>query len=115
MELHRTFRALADPTRLRIVNLLLDQPACVCDLAAILELPQPLVSRHLAYLRSAGLVRDRRSGARVNYSLALDGANAPALGALLRAAFQSAEPFVRDLQRSRDRTTHNLVVIGEAS
>jgi len=68
--LHRLFKALAEPTRLRIVNLLLLEPFCVCELESILGLPQPLLSRHLAYLRSAGLVVDKRQGMRVQYSLA---------------------------------------------
>jgi ArsR family transcriptional regulator len=89
MDLHRTFRALADPTRLRLLNLLLNEPACVCDLAATLGLPQPLVSRHLGYLRSAGLVHNRRSGTRVNYSVALDGEMGQALGVFLRRAFSA--------------------------
>ncbi len=101
MDLQRTFRALGDGTRLRILNLLMDQPACVCDLAAMLELPQPLVSRHLACLRSAGLVRDQRSGARVNYSVVLDGAKGQALAAFLRRAFEGLEPFESDKRRRR--------------
>lgn len=70
MQLHRFFKALADPNRLRILNLLLDQPLCVCEMEVLLRLPQPLLSRHLAYLRSAGWVEDRRQGMRVQYSLA---------------------------------------------
>ncbi|MCL5044854.1 MAG: metalloregulator ArsR/SmtB family transcription factor [Deltaproteobacteria bacterium] len=68
-ELSRTFAALADGTRLRILNLLLRSPLCVCELAPVLGLSQPLVSRHLAYLRNCGLVEARRQGARVNYQL----------------------------------------------
>lgn len=68
--LHRFFKALADPNRLRILNLLLEQPLCVCELEFLLNLPQPLLSRHLAYLRNAGWVADRRQGMRVQYSLA---------------------------------------------
>lgn len=115
MEPHRTFRALADPTRLRILNLLLNEPACVCDLAAILELPQPLVSRHLAYLRGAGLVQDRRSGTRVNYSVVLEGEKGQALGVFLRHAFHGAEPFEQDLHKCRHQAADNLIFMGEAS
>lgn len=115
MQPHRTFRALADPTRLRILNVLLHEPACVCDLAATLSLPQPLVSRHLAYLRSAGLVQDRRSGTRVNYSVALDGEKGQALAAFLHRVFQGAEPFETDLRKCRRQTASSLVLIGEAS
>src|SRR5512140_1371024 len=56
------FRALADPTRLRIVRLLLQGPLCVGDLVSVLDLPQPKVSRHLASLRRAGLVEDEKRG-----------------------------------------------------
>jgi ArsR family transcriptional regulator len=63
------FKALADPTRLRIMNLLLRSPFCVCEMERILGLPQPLLSRHLAYLRNSGMVESHRDGMRVNYSL----------------------------------------------
>lgn len=67
--LSNSFRALADPTRLRILNLLLRSPFCVCEMERILGLPQPLLSRHLAYLRNSGLVESHRDGMRVNYNL----------------------------------------------
>jgi ArsR family transcriptional regulator, arsenate/arsenite/antimonite-responsive transcriptional repressor len=70
--LHRTFKALADPTRLRILNLLMQAPFCVCDFGTVLLLPQPLISRHLAYLKNAGLVQDHRQGMRVQYSISLN-------------------------------------------
>jgi ArsR family transcriptional regulator, arsenate/arsenite/antimonite-responsive transcriptional repressor len=63
------FRALADRTRLRIVNLLARGTLCVCDIQRILRQPQSSVSRHLALLKSAGLVRDRRDGMRTFYAL----------------------------------------------
>lgn len=63
------FKALSDPTRLRIVNLLLRSPFCVCEMERVLKLSQPLLSRHLAYLRNAGVVESRREGTRVNYRL----------------------------------------------
>ena len=63
------FRALADRTRLRIVNLLSHGSLCVCDIQRLLEQPQSSVSRHLALLKSAGLIRDRRDGMRTFYAL----------------------------------------------
>ncbi len=63
------FRALGDRTRLRIVNLLARGSLCVCDIQRILGQPQSSVSRHLALLRSAGLIRDRRDGMRMFYAL----------------------------------------------
>jgi ArsR family transcriptional regulator, arsenate/arsenite/antimonite-responsive transcriptional repressor len=64
------FRAFADPTRLRILHLLTSGELCVCDLVDVLRVPQPKVSRHLAYLRRAGLVLARRDGFWSHYQLA---------------------------------------------
>jgi ArsR family transcriptional regulator, arsenate/arsenite/antimonite-responsive transcriptional repressor len=66
----RLFRAFSDRTRLRILHLLQQDELCVCDLVAILRVPQPTASRHLAYLRRAGLVKARRNGSWSYYSLA---------------------------------------------
>lgn len=66
----RMFRAFADETRLRILHLLSKGELCVCDLMTALRLPQSKVSRHLAYLRNAGLVADRRDGRWKHYALA---------------------------------------------
>jgi len=63
------FKALADETRLRILGLLREGELCVCDVMKVLELPQSKVSRHLAYLRNAGLVTGRREGVWMHYRL----------------------------------------------
>ncbi len=92
---HAPFRALADPTRLRIVALLVRRDLCVCDLTAVLSLPQSTVSRHMGILKSAGLVSDTRNGKWVHYSLA---AGSPVDE--LRSYFASLgvrEPFQSDL------------------
>lgn len=68
--LESLFKALSDRTRLRIVGLLLAGEICVCDIHESLGLPQPTVSRHLAYLRNAGLVAARKDGLWVHYRLA---------------------------------------------
>ena len=65
------FRALADPTRLRLLNLIADREICVCYLVEILRMSQPKVSRHLAYLRRAGIVASRREGKWMHYRLAI--------------------------------------------
>ena len=65
----RLFKALADETRLRIVALLSHGELCVCHLEEALKLSQPKVSRHLATLRAAGVVEDRRDGSWVYYGL----------------------------------------------
>lgn len=61
--------ALAEFIRIKIIRLLLDRELCVCELVGALEEPQYKVSRHLAILKSAGLVQDRRSGTWIFYSI----------------------------------------------
>jgi ArsR family transcriptional regulator, arsenate/arsenite/antimonite-responsive transcriptional repressor len=68
--LETVFKALADRTRLRILGLLAAGEVCVCDIHESLGLPQPTTSRHLAYLRRAGLVATRKQGLWVHYRLA---------------------------------------------
>jgi ArsR family transcriptional regulator len=69
-ELDLLFRALADRTRLRLMNLMGADEVCVCFLVEALKLTQPKISRHLAYLRGAGLVAARREGKWMHYRLA---------------------------------------------
>ena len=69
-QLESLFKALADKTRLRILALLGKNEVCVCHLHDSLGLPQPTVSRHLAYLRRAGLVDARRDGVWMHYQVA---------------------------------------------
>ena len=66
----RMFRAFSDRTRLRILSLVRRREMCVGDLVSVLGLPQPTASRHLAYLRRAGLVNVRKQGLWCLYSLA---------------------------------------------
>jgi len=63
------FKAFADETRLRILHLLTRGELCVCDIMSVLKTPQSKISRHLAYLRRAGLVADRKEGLWRYYSL----------------------------------------------
>ena len=69
-QLETLFKALADKTRLRILALLGKNEVCVCHIHDSLGLPQPTVSRHLAYLRRAGLVDTRRDGVWMHYQVA---------------------------------------------
>lgn len=103
--LHRIFKALADPNRLRILNVLLNGRYCVCELEAILVLPQSLISRHLAYLRNAGLVEDRRQGMRVQYGVSLPGRVGAALQMFMREALAEEEVYRADSGR---RLTNHL-------
>jgi len=70
ISLEDVLKAVAEKTRLRLLNLLRMRRVCVCDLQSILALPQSVVSRHLSILRHVGLVDDTRAGSRVIYSRA---------------------------------------------
>lgn len=65
----RFFQALGDNTRLRLLNLMGDQEICVCYFVEILNQSQPKISRHLAYLRNAGVVATRREGKWIHYRI----------------------------------------------
>jgi ArsR family transcriptional regulator len=93
-QLTSLFKALGDATRLRLVNLLHVQSLCVRDLQDVLGLSQSLVSRHLAILRGANLVRTQRQGPRVCYSLS----HAPFLNYPLRKFLSEIVPFFPELQ-----------------
>jgi len=67
----RFFQALGDTTRLRLLNLMGDQEVCVCYFVEVLDLPQPKISRHLAYLRSAGVVEARGEGRWTHYQIVM--------------------------------------------
>jgi ArsR family transcriptional regulator, arsenate/arsenite/antimonite-responsive transcriptional repressor len=67
------FRALADATRLRLLNLIADREICVCYFVEILKISQPKISRHLAYLRRAGIAAARRQGKWMHYRLTIPG------------------------------------------
>jgi ArsR family transcriptional regulator len=86
--LETLFRALSDATRLRILALLASGEICVCHIHGALNVPQPTVSRHLAYLRRSGLVSTRRDGLWVHYRLAPSAD--PAVAAVLKAAIEAA-------------------------
>jgi ArsR family transcriptional regulator len=85
--LARLFAALSDPTRLRLLNLMDGREVCVCYFVEILGQSQPKISRHLAYLRNAGVVTARREGKWMHYSIQppTDPGAAAILHATLRA------------------------------
>ena len=100
MQAARLFKALSDCTRLRALVLLSQQPElCVCELIHALGLPQPKVSHHLAALRKAQLVNDRKEGLWIYYRL---NSEIPAwVMEVIRATAQGVqvtEPFVSDAQ-----------------
>lgn len=94
------FRALADPTRLRLLNLIADREICVCYFVEILRTSQPKISRHLAYLRKAGIVVARRDGKWMHYRLVIprDEVAARILGETLKHLREKPE-MQRDILR----------------
>jgi ArsR family transcriptional regulator len=78
------FTALADSTRLRLLNLMAGREVCVCHFVEILGQSQPKISRHLAYLRRAGIVAARREGKWMHYSICAPADSAA--GSILSAA-----------------------------
>jgi ArsR family transcriptional regulator len=94
------FKAFSDATRLRILNLLAQRDHCVCEFQKILKVPQPTISRHLAYLRRCGLVKVERHGKMILYSLspASNGVHASLLRCL-RGCFQKIGFLQRDIER----------------
>lgn len=101
----RLFKALADETRLRILGLLLTGEVCVCDIHETLKIPQSKASRHLAYLRQAGLVATRRDGLWVHYRLGnLPDPVLAALADAVRHALTHTDTVHRDAERLQKRT-----------
>src|SRR5689334_17726645 len=94
------FQALADPTRLRLLNLMGEQEICVCYFVDVLKTSQPKISRHLAYLRRAGIVSARRDGKWMHYRVVMprDRHAAEVLRTTLDALAADKE-----LQRDKDR------------
>jgi ArsR family transcriptional regulator, arsenate/arsenite/antimonite-responsive transcriptional repressor len=100
----RLFRAFSDRTRLRILHLLTDGEVCVGDVVSVLRLPQPTVSRHLAYLRRAGLVTVRRDSSWNYYSLAEPSSQFHAkLLECLSTCFNEVPELKRDAARVRKK------------
>jgi ArsR family transcriptional regulator len=109
------FKAFSDETRLRLLNLLAQREHCVCEFQSILRVPQPRISRHLAYLRRSGLVKTRRSGKMIFYALA------PATNAVhksllrcLRGCFAGISFLQQDIRRAQ-RTKPFRTSIGKCS
>jgi arsenate reductase/ArsR family transcriptional regulator len=103
-DLELALKAAADPTRTRILKLLERGGLCVCQVQAVLGLAPSTVSKHLAILRTAGLVEDRRDGKWIEYALAPQDRNphARAVLALLRGALDRDPRVLADRRRLRE-------------
>ncbi len=94
------FSALADRTRLRLLNLIRGDEVCVCFFVEILKTNQPKISRHLAYLRKAGVVAARREGKWMHYSIAEP--DDPHAARVMREVMEWLTQD-QEMQRDRDR------------
>lgn len=114
-ELTDYFRGLAEPNRLRILNLLSHGELCGCDIQHVLGSSQPNVSRHLTYLKNCGLVTDRRVGYRIFYSLAehKHGTLAGLFG-FLRKAFHYDEVLKKDTRKLKQAIESGACVVSES-
>jgi len=110
MPLAHLFRALADPTRLRLINLMADQELCVCYFTEVIGAPQPKISRHLAYLRRAGIVGARREGKWMHYRLTLP--QEPHAAAIMETALEALR---QDKHMQHDRVRLNRACCGSNS
>jgi ArsR family transcriptional regulator, arsenate/arsenite/antimonite-responsive transcriptional repressor len=95
-QLEAVFQALADRTRLRLLNLIADREVCVCFFVEVLAEPQPKISRHLGVLRAAGLVAARRDGKWMHYRMITPGVLEPLVASLVIALKDDPE-----MQRDR--------------
>ena len=96
------FKALADQTRLRLLSLMGDDEVCVCYFVEVLKTNQPKISRHLAYLRRAGLVAARREGKWMHYRVAVPPAeHAARIFTEVRAWLREDREMQRDRERMR--------------
>jgi ArsR family transcriptional regulator, arsenate/arsenite/antimonite-responsive transcriptional repressor len=114
-ELENVFKALADKTRLRILALLGNNEVCVCHIHDSLGLPQPTVSRHLAYLRKAGLVAARRDGVWMHYQISR--ALSPLARGIVGAAVDALQrvPATNQDRRQFQRSFGQLYVLDTAA
>jgi ArsR family transcriptional regulator, arsenate/arsenite/antimonite-responsive transcriptional repressor len=110
-QLEEILKALADKTRLRVLALLGNNEVCVCHIHDSLGLPQPAVSRHLAYLRRSGLVDVRRDGVWMHYRVATD--LDPAVQKIVRAAIDALleVPTTRQDRKQFERSFGQLYVL----
>src|SRR5256714_12772225 len=104
------FRALADHTRLRLLNLLRSDEVCVCFFVEILKTNQPKISRHLAYLRRAGIVGARREGKWMHYRLTLP--QEPHAAAIMETALEALR---QDKHMQHDRVRLSRACCGSNS
>ena len=114
IDLTGLFAALADTTRLRLLNLMAGREVCVCHFVEVLGQSQPKISRHLAYLRNAGIVATRREGKWMHYSICTpaDASRASILTSVLHS-LSSDEQMLADRAKLERECTVQLLDLSE--
>lgn len=108
------FKGLADENRLRILNLLFHGEFCGCDIQHVIGASQSMVSRHLSYLKNAGLVLDRREGYRVYYRLVqTQNAEITELFQYLAQTFASDKRLKADMKKLREAIKDGSCTVSE--
>lgn len=100
LSMERLYRALADRTRLRLLNLMGDDEVCVCFFVEVLKMSQPRISRHLAYLKQSGIVATRREGKWMHYRIVVPADSFAAQALADARAWLTTD---KEMQRDRDR------------
>ncbi len=110
------FKACSDATRLRILFLLTERELCVCEIMAVLDMPQGKISRHLAVLKQYGLLTGRRDGVWIYYALARDSSIAlKYVTVYLVSARQVHERVLADLDRLRRLAGQGKICVPQPS
>lgn len=98
-------KSLSDETRLRILNLLYERELCVCDVMKTLQISQAKASRHLIYLKNAGLVKDRKQAQWAYYSLIKD-ERLKFVDSLVYDNLRTMEPYKKDRDNLKEWLKH---------
>lgn len=104
-----TFKALGEPTRLKIIKLLAHMDLCVCDLEDVMQMSQPRISQHLKVLKHAGLINERKEGQRTICSL-----NRIAVNTVIHEFLQFIDKPIDQVSEMADEVSRIPDVIGEA-
>jgi len=104
------FKALSDPTRLRILALLAQGECCVCELEGALQLSQPNISRQVNLLKTSGLLQSRKQAQWAHYQISSNFINAqPGLWMYLMEQFPTLPTYENDRKRLLDRQENNCI------
>jgi ArsR family transcriptional regulator, arsenate/arsenite/antimonite-responsive transcriptional repressor len=110
-KLSDVLKALSDETRLRILNILYEKELCVCDIKETLQISQAKASRHLIYMKNAGLIKDRKSAQWVYYSIVSE-EGMKFIDSLVFDDLRNMESYKNDLQNLRNWLEHKKIKCG---